>query len=74
MFHVLEDHDERVSLHTNTIELDNVLVLEIGQQLSLTVEVLACIVAGVLQRLNSRGREERKQTVVKLRSSEGRLL
>lgn len=48
MLHVLKDHDEWVAFHTDAIELDNVFVLEIGQQLSLAVEVLACIVAGIL--------------------------
>lgn len=51
MLHVLEDHDERVALHADTVELDNVFMLEVGQQLGLSVEVLARIVAGVLQRL-----------------------
>lgn len=51
MLHILKDHDEWVALHTDTIELDNVLMLEIGQQLSFTVKVLAGIVTGILQRL-----------------------
>lgn len=59
MLHVLEDHYERVALHADTIELDNVLMLEVGQQLGLAVEVLACIVAGILQSLRMRGREEK---------------
>lgn len=57
MFHVLKDHDEWVALHTNAIELDNVLMLEVGQQLSFTVKVLAGIVTGVLQRLLKRGHQ-----------------
>lgn len=73
MLHVLEDHDERVALHADTVELDNVLVLEVGQQLGLSVEVLARIVAGVLQRLGVRGREGRKPTYLKWRVSKGRL-
>lgn len=51
VLHVLKDHDERVALHADAIELDDVLVLQVGQQLRLAVEVLARIVAGVLQRL-----------------------
>lgn len=51
VFHVLKDHDEWVALHTDAVELDNVLMLEVGQQLSFTVEVLAGVVAGILQRL-----------------------
>lgn len=66
MLHVLEDHYEWVALHTDAIELDNVLVLEVGQQLGLAVEVLACIVAGILQRLRTGGREE-KSTQLRLR-------
>lgn len=59
MLHVLEDHDERVALHADAVELDNVRVLEVGQQLGLAVKVLACVVAGVLQRLRTRGRAEK---------------
>lgn len=66
MLHVLEDHYEWVALHADAIELDNVLVLEVGQQLGLAVEVLACIVAGILQRLRNGGREE-KSTQLRLR-------
>ena len=66
VLHVLEDHYEWVALHADAIELDNVLVLEVGQQLGLAVEVLACIVAGILQRLRARGREE-KPTQLRLR-------
>lgn len=57
MLHVLKDHDEWVALHTDSIELDNVLMLEVGQQLSFTVEVLAGIVTGILQRLLERGHQ-----------------
>lgn len=49
MLHVLKDHDERIALNADTIELDNVLVLQVSQQLCLTVEVLAGIVTGILQ-------------------------
>lgn len=51
MLHVLEDHDEGVALHTDAIELDDVLMLEVGQELGLAVEVFACIVTGILQGL-----------------------
>lgn len=47
MLHVLEDHDERVAFHTHTVELDNVLMLEVGQQLGLPVEVLACVLTSI---------------------------
>lgn len=64
MLHVLKDHDEWVALHTDTVELDNVLVLEVGQQLSFPMKVLACIVAGVLQRL-SKWRHQRESCLDK---------
>lgn len=73
MLHVLEDHDEWVALHADTVELDNVLVLEVGQQLGLSVEVLASIVAGILQRLGVKGREGRKPAYLKWRVSKRRL-
>lgn len=73
MLHVLEDHDERVALHADAVELDDVLVLEVGQQLRLAMEVLASVVAGVLQRLGMRGTQGRKSTHLKLRTSRGRL-
>lgn len=51
MLHVLEDHDEGVALHADAIELDDVLMLEVGQELGLAVEVLARIVTSILQGL-----------------------
>lgn len=51
MLHVLKDHDEWITLDTDTIELDDVLMLQVSQQLCLTVEVLAGIVTGILQSL-----------------------
>lgn len=48
MLHVLKDHNEGIPLHTDTIELNNVFMLEVGQQLSLTMKILACIVTGIL--------------------------
>lgn len=62
MLHVLEDHDERVALHADAVELDDVLVLEVGQQLGLAVEVLASVVAGILQRLRG-GAEGQNQPI-----------
>lgn len=40
VLHVLKDHDERVTIHANAIELHDVIVLQIGQQLRLTLEIL----------------------------------
>lgn len=49
VLHILKDHDEWITLNTDTVELDDVLVLQVGQQLCLAVEVLASIVTGILQ-------------------------
>lgn len=51
MLHILKDHDEWITLDTDTIELDDVLMLQVSKQLCLTVEVLAGIVTGILQSL-----------------------
>lgn len=51
MLHVLKHHDEWVALHAHAVEGDDVLVLEVGQQLSLAVEVLPGVLAGLFQRL-----------------------
>jgi len=51
MLHVLEDHDERVTVTTHTIELDDVLMLQVGEQLCLPLEILAGCQGGVFQRL-----------------------
>lgn len=42
MLHVLKHHDEGVSVHTHSIELDNMVVLKVGQQLCLPLEILPC--------------------------------
>lgn len=62
VLHVLEDHDEGVPVAAHAVELDDVLVLEVGQQLGLAVEVFASVVAGVLQRLRG-GAEGQNQPV-----------
>lgn len=53
VLHVLKDHDERVSVHTHAVKLHYVLMLEVGQQLSLTLEILPGCKSGVLQSLES---------------------
>lgn len=30
MLHILKDHDERITLNTDTIEFDNVLMLQVS--------------------------------------------
>lgn len=49
MLHVLEHHNKRIALHTHSVERDDVLVLQIGQQLGLTMEVLPGVLAGLFQ-------------------------
>lgn len=51
VLHVLKDHDERVSIHTHSIELHYVLVLKVSEELSLTLEILSGCKCGILQRL-----------------------
>ena len=40
VLHVLKHHDERVPVNTHAVEMDDVLVLQVGQQLRLALEVL----------------------------------
>lgn len=54
MFHVLEDHDEWVSVHTDAVELDYVLVLKVGQQFGLSLEIFPCRKCGILQGLQNK--------------------
>lgn len=51
MLHVLKHHNERVSVHTHSIELDNMVVLEVGQQLRLPLEILSRRQVGIFQSL-----------------------
>lgn len=51
MFHVLEDHDKRVTVHADAVELHNVVVLKVGQQLGLPLEVFPRRKGRVLQGL-----------------------
>lgn len=53
MLHVLKHHDKGVSVATHAIELDNVLVLQVGEQLSLPLEVLPGSQGGILQGLET---------------------
>lgn len=54
MLHILKDHDEWIPLNTDTVELDNVLMLQVSEQLCLTVEILAGIITGILQCLGEK--------------------
>lgn len=53
MLHVLKDHDERVPIPTHPVELDNVLVLQVGEELSLPLEILPGSQGGILQGLET---------------------
>lgn len=55
MLHVLEDHDEGVPIAAHAVELDNVLVLQVGEQLGLPLEILPGCQGGVLQGLEMAG-------------------
>lgn len=53
MFHVLKDHDEGVPIATHTIELDDVLMLQVCEQLSFPLEILPSGQGGILQSLRT---------------------
>ena len=53
MLHVLKDHDERVTVATHTVEFDNMLMLQVGEQLSLPLEILPGSQGGILQGLET---------------------
>lgn len=53
MLHVLKDHDEGVPIATHSIELDNVLMLQVGEQLGLPLEILPGSQGGILQGLGT---------------------
>lgn len=58
MTHVLEHHGEGFPVRTHSVEADDVLMLEDGQELGLTLEVLASRLVGVLQRLHEKDGQE----------------
>lgn len=58
MFHILEHHDERVALHAHAVEGDDVLVLQVGEELGLPVEVRPAALVGFFQGLTQRHRVE----------------
>ncbi len=51
VFHVLEDHDKRISIYTDAVELHYVIVLKVGQQLGLPLEIWPRRKGGILQGL-----------------------
>lgn len=54
MFHIFKHHDERVALHTHTVEGDDVFVLQVGEELRLSVEVCSAALVGFFQGLMKR--------------------
>ena len=40
MLHVLKDHDEGVPITAHPVELDDVLMLQVGEQLGFPLEIL----------------------------------
>lgn len=49
MLHVLEHHDEGVSVYTHSVEFNNVVVLQVGQKLCLSLEILSGGQIGIFQ-------------------------
>lgn len=59
VFHVFKHHDERVALHAHAVEGDDVLVLQVGEELGLSVEVRPAALVGFFQGLDKgHGHEE----------------
>lgn len=58
MPHVLEHHGERFSVSAHSVEADDVLMLEHGQELGLALEVLPSRLVSVLQRLHEKNSQE----------------
>lgn len=54
MFHIFKHHDERVALHTHSVEGDNVFMLQVGEKLSLSVEVCPATLTGLFQSLEKK--------------------
>lgn len=54
MLHVFEHHDERISVYTHSVEFNDMVMLQIGQQLCLPLEVLSCRQVGIFQCLKGK--------------------
>lgn len=57
MPHILKDHEQGAALGADAEEAHNVLVLQHGEQLSLTLEVLPSTLRHLLQCLDGSGRD-----------------
>lgn len=53
VLHVLEDHDEGIPVTAHAVELNDVFVLQVGEQLGLPLEILPGCQGGVLQGLET---------------------
>lgn len=49
MLHVLKHHDEWISVHAYSVEFNDVVVLQVGEQLSFSLEVLPGWQVGIFQ-------------------------
>lgn len=58
MFHVFKHHDERVTLHTHSVEGDDVLVLQVGEELGLSEEVRSAALARLFEGLREMPRHK----------------
>lgn len=65
MFHIFKHHDEWVTLYTHSVEGDDVLVLQVGEELGLSVEVCSAALAGLFQSLKRRQRHTDKGHAVR---------
>lgn len=62
MFHVFKHHDERVALYAHAVESDDVFVLQVGEQLGLSVEVCSAALVGLFQRLTKGKKTQRQES------------
>ena len=53
MLHVLKDHDEGVPITTHPVELDDVLMLQVGAPLGVPLDILQGCLGRILQGLET---------------------
>lgn len=53
MLHVLKDHDEGVPITAHPVELDDVFMLQVGEQLGFPLEILPGCQGRILQGLET---------------------
>lgn len=54
MLHVFKHHDERVAVHAHAVERHNVIVLEVGEKLSLPLKVFSGSQSRIFESLRDR--------------------